>query len=106
MEPIGSHTLTLDGELLMSTAMEQHVRLLEFLEAAEGQPGDDSWKRVVLDLNPLTSLDACGCQLLATFLRSLARRGLSVCEMRLDEGLRKKIQILGFNDELLTGCHA
>ena len=53
-----------------------------------------------LDLKGITELDACGCQLLALFVRNLRQLGaLPVCD-GISQRLSAKLRVLGFDDEL------
>ena len=53
-----------------------------------------------LDLAGLTELDACGCQLLASFVRTLRQQGFIPFCKGISDDLHAKIRFLGFEHEL------
>jgi len=54
--------------------------------------------RVEMDLNEISDLDACGCQLLVVFLENLKRRGIVPVVCRPKQRIMDKINLLGFSD--------
>ncbi|MFH0785281.1 MAG: HD domain-containing phosphohydrolase [Pseudomonadota bacterium] len=56
-----------------------------------------------LDLSGVQVLDACGCQLLAIFLRALRKQGIEMFSFVLNDYYRKQIQLLGFDEAIFTG---
>jgi len=53
-----------------------------------------------LDLSGVTDLDACGCQLLAAFVRTLGAEGVVAGCCGLSLAYRDKLRLLGFDAEL------
>ncbi len=67
----------------------------------KGAGGGDE---LVVDVGGIEAIDACGCQLLALWLRHLRREGVAP---RLDNGsveLTGYIRLLGFAEELASGA--
>jgi anti-anti-sigma regulatory factor len=57
-------------------------------------------ERLYLDLSGVAELDACGCQLLAAFVRALAAEGVAADCCGLPPSEMGKLRLLGFDAEL------
>ncbi len=53
-----------------------------------------------LDLSGITELDACGCQLMLSFVRNLQQLGIVPLCAGISESFNAKIRFLGFDREL------
>jgi len=87
--------LSLRGEWGTSEAVERQSQLtgdFNLLLQAEPRPG-----RIEIDLAGITSLDACGCQLLAVFLGNLERHGVASELCGIPPEIRAQINLLGFS---------
>jgi len=95
----------LDGELSMRTVAGKYPVLANFytrlLEAdASGEQQDISGRGArEIDLTGITDIDACGCQLLVLFLRSLEENHLATQLTNVPGTIRTKIHFLGFDSE-------
>ena len=97
--------IALNGDLSMIGVTEQFPLLAQYLaRSAEIQTvGRDQCPSYEIDLTGVQALDACGCQLLAAFLRDLRQRGAEVFSLKLSDEYREKIHSLGFDNELYAG---
>ena len=88
--------IRLPGEWVTSEAVE-HFRLLtgEFDLLLERDPRPC---RIEIDVTGVTSLDACGCQLLAVFLGNLKRCGILPETFGVHPEIADQIRLLGFAD--------
>ena len=92
--PAPTKRITLQGEWTVSEAVERQVMLVGELESLlEADPGGS---RVAIDLNEVTGIDACGCQLLAVFLEDLRSRGIVPEPCNIPPEIRGTIDLLGF----------
>ena len=93
-------TTILQGDWTMDGA-GQRLKLLAGelaqLLAAEPRP-----PRVEIRLAELTSVDACGCQLLAVFLENLKRHGIAPAPGFIPPEVMEKIRLLGFADSFAS----
>lgn len=90
--------ISLSGDWSMTGVARQLPRLVQLL--ARIAAGDQKPAPRQLLLEGITELDACGCQLLASFVRELRRQGISPLCAGLPEGYREKVRLLGFAAEL------
>jgi len=67
--------------------------------------GDPRPSRFAIDMARITSLDACGCQLLAVFLGNLKRIGVTPQLGDISSEISEQISLLGF-DELFASIGA
>lgn len=95
----------LDGELSMRTVAEKYpalanlyTRLLDVDASGEEQEISRRGAREI-DLAGVTDIDACGCQLLVLFLRSLEQNHLVAQLTNVPGTIRNKIHFLGFDSE-------
>lgn len=100
-DPNDVQRITLEGDLSMVGVTEQLPLLARYLDRVAGDTPSVS-PHHELDLTGLQALDACGCQLLATFLHCLRRCGAEILSLKLNTEYREKIRSLGFAGELLT----
>ena len=97
--------LCLDGDWSMSGVSERfpllakHLSLLSDSLPGQEFQGDESNSLPEIDLAGLNALDACGCQLLALFIRNLRRYGLAPRVTNIPDTFRAKIHFLGFDRE-------
>lgn len=96
--------IALNGDLSMIGVTGQFPLLAQHLAApVENQSaGHEKCLSYEIDLTGVQALDACGCQLLAAFLRNLRKRGAEVFALKLSDEFREKIHSLGFDDELFA----
>ena len=90
--------ITLLGEWGTAEALDRLDQLAgesDLLLKAEPRPAG-----VTIDLAGITSLDACGCQLLAVFLGNLKRQGITPELCGSPPELREQIRLLGFLEAL------
>jgi anti-anti-sigma regulatory factor len=90
--------VTLLGDWGTAEALERLDQLAgesDLLLKAEPRPAG-----VTIDLAGITSLDACGCQLLAVFLGNLKRHGVAPELCGTSPELREQIRFLGFLEAL------
>jgi anti-anti-sigma regulatory factor len=90
--------ITLLGEWGTAEALDRLDQLAgesDLLLKAEPRPAG-----VTIDLAGITSLDACGCQLLAVFLGNLKRHGLTSELWGTPAGICQEIRLLGFQESL------
>lgn len=57
---------------------------------------DRAGNKLLISLHNMECLDACGCQLLALFVRDLKKLDIEPCLVQVPEGLRNTIDTLGF----------
>jgi anti-anti-sigma regulatory factor len=67
-------------------------------ELAQLLEADRRPARAEIDMAGVTSVDACGCQLLAVFLENLIRHGIVPEPCRIPPGIMEQIRLLGFAD--------
>ena len=96
--------IALNGDLSMIGVTGQFPLLVQHLAApVEIQnAGHEKSPSYEIDLTGIQALDACGCQLLAAFLRNLRKRGAEVFALKLSDEFREKIHSLGFDNELFA----
>jgi ABC-type transporter Mla MlaB component len=96
------HRITLNGDLSMVGVKEQLPLLFQHVDrlAKTVEIDLDQQPPQEIDLTGVQALDACGCQLLTAFLRTLRQRGTGVFSLKLNEISRGKIHRLGFDDVL------
>lgn len=105
MKTTETFRLCLDGDWSMSGVAERFPLLARHLSLLSASPpdqeiqGKESNKLPEIDLAGLNALDACGCQLLALFIRSLRRYGFTPCVTNIPDTFRAKINFLGFDRE-------
>lgn len=96
----------LDGDWSMSAVAEKLPLLVDGFATLIGSDAADGRQKCPPDLVPeidlsgVTDLDACGCQLLALFVRNLRRNGLSSQVINIPDTLKSRIHFLGFDQEL------
>ena len=100
----GVNRIVLNGDLSMVGVTEQFPLLAQYLAKLATVATNDLEQNLSheIDLIGLQALDACGCQLLAAFLRNLRQCGAGVL-LKLSDDYRVKIHSLGFDNELLAG---
>lgn len=98
------HRVIIDGDLSMVGVKEQFSLLAQYAGrmAETVSAGFEQCTLHEIDLTGVQALDACGCQLLATFLRILKKCGIEACSLKLSDTYREKIHSLGFDNELLA----
>lgn len=96
--------ITLNGDLSMVGVTMQFPLLEQYLAGLAGglAAGPDQSRPSEIDLSGVQSIDACGCQLLAVFIRNLKKRGAGMLSFKLSADFREKIHRLGFYDELFA----
>ncbi|MDD2366471.1 MAG: hypothetical protein PHN84_09935 [Desulfuromonadaceae bacterium] len=94
--------ISLVGDLSMIGVSEQFAAMRQHIESYEESDTGSSVRKGVgeIDLTRIESLDACGCQLLVTFLRRIGSGGTYTYSLKLTDDLREKIDTLGFRGEL------
>lgn len=96
--------LTLRGDFSIEGVSEQWPGLLQLLSEADAAHHEQADQTPpTIDLTQIETLDACGCQLLALFLRRLKEQGVAAPHLNLSQYCREQIELLGFADELLSG---
>lgn len=100
-----ANKLTLKGDFSIGGVNEQMPFLIQHLalETAAMPNRADRNLPYTLDLNGVQVLDACGCQLLAIFLRVLREQGVELFSFALSDCYRKQIHLLGFDEAIFTG---
>lgn len=99
--------IRLEGDWSMNGVADQFSRLAVLLASLSvcrpdrERQADASRNRPEIDMTGVNLLDACGCQLLTTFLHSLKKRGVTPLVTGISATFSKKIHLLGF-DRLLT----
>ena len=97
--------ICLDGDWSMSGVAERFPALAKHLSAwpdsqsNEELQGSTSCGLPEIDLAGIDALDACGCQLLALFIRNLQQRGVTSRLTNIPEVFKSKIHFLGFDRE-------
>ena len=92
-----NHVILL-GEWSVAEALERLDQLTgEFGLLLEAEPRAE---RVAIDMAGVTSLDACGCQLLALFLGNLKRHDVRPELCGTSPEMRVQISLLGFLEAL------
>lgn len=89
-------TIRLEGDWSTGGISHQYRVLCEYLL----QLGNSTMAAPELDLSGITHLDACGCQLLATFVAGLRRLGFEPTGTVVPEPLLGMIRSLGFHQPL------
>lgn len=104
--------IRLEGDWSMSGVADQFPRLAELLASPsicrperERRP-DASRKRPEIDMTGIDSLDACGCQLLTTFLHNLKMTGVTPLLVGISATIGDKIRLLGFGRFLAAHADA
>lgn len=98
--------LCLAGDWTVSGVAEQfpllanHLAHLSVIHSPDKQQTCTAQIVPEMDLAGITALDACGCQLLARFIRSLQQGGVSPLIHNVPDGFIAKIRLLGFEREL------
>jgi anti-anti-sigma regulatory factor len=90
--------ISLEGDWSMAGVALQYPPMLE--QVARLQAAQDKPACCELDLAGISDLDACGCQLLASFARSLRAADTRVSCDGLSEAFKRKIRLLGFDVDL------
>ena len=86
----------LHGEWVIAELIEQLRQLagsLDLLIKADARP-----PKVTIDMAGVTSLDACGCQLLSAFLENLSGHGISTEPRFLAAQVVAQLRALGYED--------
>lgn len=87
--------ICLEGDWTMSGVAQQFPLIKQWftqLTATDEEP-----VATELDLIGITELDACGCQLLASFVLNLQLRGITPFCAGIPEAFSAKIRFLGFD---------
>lgn len=93
---IQDNTIRLEGDWSTGSAAVLYPHLLQGLERLQGaEPASPE-----LDLTGITGLDACGCQLLASFVCALDRHGIRPLSASMPETIQRTITVLGFDRAL------
>lgn len=96
----------LAGDWSMDGVTKQMPQLVEQLASLSGictdekLPTNAHHDQSEVDLTRIEKLDACGCQLLAVFLRALQLGGIKPLLNDMPDDIKEKIQFLGFANEL------
>ncbi|MBC7963260.1 MAG: STAS domain-containing protein [Steroidobacteraceae bacterium] len=105
-ETVETTTIRLDGDWSMSgvaekfPVLEKCLRHLLDSEASGERQKSPSVGIPEIDLAGVTDFDACGCQLLALFVRSLRQNGSSPLLLNMSEAFISRVHSLGFGREL------
>lgn len=96
--------LILNGDFSVAGVSDRLPSLVQHLaRMAEGSSNCLNAARPwEIDLREIQALDGCGCQLLATFLRSLRRGGVAMFSLKLSQEHREKIHLFGFDNEFFA----
>lgn len=99
------HKIALNGDLSMIGVTEQFPLMAQYVDGAvEVVAADDAVHLPIeIDLTGIHALDACGCQLLVSFVRNIRKRSAGAPSLKLSDDCRGTIHTLGFGDELLAG---
>lgn len=92
--------ICLDGDWSMTGVADKFPALYTFLVHLLNPQARPSNITPEIDLAGVTDFDACGCQLLALFVRSLRQNGIRVQLSNLSDSFKSKIHYLGFDHEL------
>ena len=98
--------ISLDGDWSMSGVSEKFPVLAEYVaNVLNAETSGDQQKSLLdsipeIDLAGVTDFDACGCQLLALFVRNLRQNGVSAQLINMPDTFRSKARFLGFDREL------
>ncbi len=105
MDSFGMNRITLEGDLTLVGVKEQAILMARHIVRIEENLADkkDQSHSLDIDLTGMQSLDACGCQLLAVFMRNLRERGAREISLKLNDDFRAKIHSLGFDDDIFPG---
>jgi len=89
--------ICLEGDWSLNGVAQQFQLINQWFEAltAAGEKPAAS----ELDLNEITDLDACGCQLLAIVMRNLRQCEIMPLCSHISESIGTKIRLLGFDHE-------
>lgn len=100
-----ANKLILKGDFSVAGVNEQMPFLIQHLavETAAMPMRIDRDLPYPVDLSEVQVLDACGCQLLAIFLRALRKQGVELFSFALSDYYRKQIHLLGFDEAIFTG---
>lgn len=105
MDLNNGNRIALDGDLTMVGVIEQFQLLKQYVDSHVDAIAAcrDQCLPIEIDLTGVQELDACGCQLLAVFIRNLRLRGATEFSFKLSDAERTKIHNLGFDDEIFDG---
>lgn len=98
--------ISLSGDWSMSGITERFPQLVQHFERLAGSDACGEYQAgssggvPEIDLADVTDFDACGCQLLAHFVRNLKNNGIEAQLTNISAAFRSKIQFLGFGREL------
>lgn len=92
--------IRLDGDWSMAGVADKFSALSKFLVRLLNPQTSPKNITPEIDLAGVTDFDACGCQLLALFVRSLRQNGIRVQLSNLPDSFKSKIHYLGFDHEL------
>jgi len=93
--------IVLAGDWSVAGVADRLTSLQKQRPTAKGSGGGDE---LVIDVGGIDAIDACGCQLLALWLRHLRREGLAPRLANSNSELSCYIRLLGFAEELVTGA--
>lgn len=96
----GSFDVRLEGELVVERVAHLQRALTEKLAQMECAPAAPA---MTLDFGAVTDLDACCCQLLALFMKSARRRGVTPVARGIGPELAQRVALMGFSAALATG---
>jgi len=101
----GVNIINLHGDLSLVGVRDQYSILKQYFAemGADSTTGNGLAEAVDIDLSEVQTLDACGCQLLAVFIRKLRQFGVEEVVLKMSDVLREKIHGLGFDNELVAG---
>ena len=97
--------ICLDGDWSMNGVAERFPLLAKQLSLLLGfSSGNNPQQQSLsappeIDLTEIQALDACGCQLLALFIRNLRQNGIVPLVTNIPDTFRAKISVLGFERE-------
>ncbi|MSN24614.1 MAG: STAS domain-containing protein [Geobacter sp.] len=98
--------ICLDGDWSMNGVRDKFPVLAKILDSFSGADNSDEQQKnssevsPEIDLSGVTDFDACGCQLLALFIRKLNQGGFTARLINLSDTFKSKIHSLGFDREL------
>ncbi len=93
--------IALTGDWSVAGVADRLTALQKQRLTAKVSGGEDA---LVIDVGGIDAIDACGCQLLALWLRHLRREGLAPRLANSNAELSSYIRLLGFAEELVIGA--
>ncbi|ACM22032.1 hypothetical protein Geob_3693 [Geotalea daltonii FRC-32] len=91
-------TLSLHGDWSVAGIAGQWALVSAYLAGLknDNEGADEASRRILISMEGIDALDACGCQLMAIFVRDVRKIGIEPCLTAVPDNLHGIISALGF----------